>query len=359
MQASELPVQQQYMQHHDTTLQRHGSDEFSPPPNPDGSPRKRTYSSISGEFSTPYQPQRSQAREWASQEQPRHLPHPSSTFATPQTAPPAANMFREPNYSPNGLQPVPQWRNAPDPPHRQGSSFDSNVQAEHGHTDYAVEWNEGLVETYVTTKPFLPIVLISSSYYKAIHPTYPLLPHSKARLNSRLANCPPALQDAFYESLYAAARSFSTSVATAEHRGSKNAAQILALQFDTSAVSSASTNLVYLQTLLLMAIEAENHGPLTKGQTGPSQSVWLGSAVGLAYSMKLHVHKTPDKQSENDADSDDKIARRIWWTLVMMDRWHSSSTSSPVLIPDGSVIVFPEDQALLGDTLYHVARKCS
>jgi hypothetical protein len=199
---------------------------------------------------------------------------------------------------------------------------------------------------------------MSSRYYKSIHPTYPLLQHSKARLNARLATCSPALKDAFYEALYAAAQSFTASGASAaERRGTKNAYQILALQSDASAGSNMSTNLVYLQTMLLMAIEAANRGPISNGQTGLPQSVWLGSAVGLAYSVKLHVHKAPDKQAEGDADSEDKLARRVWWCLVMMDRWHASSTSSPLLIPDASVIVYPEDQALLGDVLFHLARK--
>jgi hypothetical protein len=147
MQASEIPVQ--YMPHHDSPLQRRGSGEFSPPPNNEISPRKRTYSSISGEFSTPYQPQRPSVGSWPTQETPRHLPHPSSAFATPPTAPAAPHVFREPNYSPNGLQPLPQWRNAPEPPPRQNSSFDSISQAEHGHSDHAVEWDEGVVDRYV------------------------------------------------------------------------------------------------------------------------------------------------------------------------------------------------------------------
>lgn len=202
------------------------------------------------------------------------------------------------------------------------------------------------------------MLLTCFSYYKAIHPTYPILPNSKARLNARLATCPSVLKDAFYESLYAAAQSFSASNApAAEYRGAKKAAKILALQLDGSTTSTFSTNMVYLQTLLLMAIEADRRGPLPEGQTGATQSVWLGAAVGLAYSMKLHVHKPVDKQSESDSDSEDKLERRIWWSLVVMDRWHAAGTSSPLLIPDGSVIVYPEDQALLGDNLYHLARE--
>jgi hypothetical protein len=40
-----------------------------------------------------------------------------------------------------------------------------------------------------------------------------------------------------------------------------------------------------------------------------------------------------------------------------MDRWHAASTSSPLLIPDTSVVVNPEDQALLGEKFYQLARK--
>jgi len=91
---------------------------------------------------------------------------------------------------------------------------------------------------------------------------------------------------------------------------------------------------------------------------GLSQSVWLGSAVGLAYTLKLHQHRpTEHPSSEEDQESDERLARRVWWALVIMDRWHASSTSSPVLIPDSSVVVFSDDQALLGDTVYHTARR--
>lgn len=108
--------------------------------------------------------------------------------------------------------------------------------------------------------------------------------------------------------------------------------------------------------MLLMAIEADNRDP-ARGQAGFPHSFWLGSAVGLAYSMKLHIHKAANQQSENDPDSEEKLARRIWWSLVIIDRWHAASTSSPLMIPDTSVVVFPEDQVLLGDNLYHLARK--
>ena len=203
------------------------------------------------------------------------------------------------------------------------------------------------------------VELIRNRYYNVIHPTYPFLPQSKARLNSNLGNCSSTLREAFYEALHAAVRSFpSPNMLSHETQNARKATQlIMASQFENASVRTTSTNLIYLQTMMLMAVAADNYGPSSQPLMGPTLSVWLGSAVGLAYSLKLHLHKQPDKVSESDPDSEDKLARRLWWSLVIMDRWHASSTSSPLLIPDGSVIMYAEDQALLGDPLYHLARK--
>lgn len=200
-------------------------------------------------------------------------------------------------------------------------------------------------------------MLRSSRYYKSIHTTYPILAHSKARLNATLATCSPAVKEAFYEAVYAAAQSFSApNAAGAERRGIAKAVQIFALQSDVNSGGNLATNLVYLQTMMLMAIEAGSRGPATKSQAGPSQSAWLGSAVGLAYVLKLHSLTPSEKES--DADSDDKLARRVWWCLVIMDKWHASSTTSPLLIPDRTAILNFQDRTLLGDQLYQLARKC-
>ncbi|TAQ89346.1 hypothetical protein B7494_g2339 [Chlorociboria aeruginascens] len=336
MQASDIPVGQ-YVQHHDGLPQRRSSDDASPPKDTENPQRKRTHSSVSGETFPPYQPQRT-ATTWNSQELPRHLPHPSqSASATSQT-------FREPNYSPNSIQPAPQWKKVPEILRRQSSSYDSTTQGDPSYiAEQTPEWDEAII----------------NSYYSIIHPTYPILSYPKSRLNSRLANAPPSLKEAFLESLNAAVRSFSApNIAQRERQGTKRVAQlVLAAHFDNPAVRNISTNLFYLQMMLFMAIEADNYGlSTTHAQVGPPKSAWLGSAVGLAYNMQLHLHKQPDKGSEDDPDSDDKLARRIWWSLVIMDRWHASSLSSPLLIPDSSVIVYPEDQTLLGDVLYHLAR---
>lgn len=199
-------------------------------------------------------------------------------------------------------------------------------------------------------------MLTSDSYYNIIHSTFPLLSLSKARLSSRLASCPATLWEALYEALQAAIYSFPASTPLPEQQSTRKAIQLWsAAQLEGVASRPFGTNLVYLQILLLLAIEAANRVPsATRGHVGLSQSVWLGSAVGLAYELKLHEYKPP---LTDDPDSDERLGRRIWWSLVNMDRWHASSMSTPLLIPDSAVVLTPEDQSLLGESLYHLTRK--
>jgi len=143
MQAGEIVPQ--YL-HHESPTQGRPSDEFSPPPNAESVSRKRTFSTVSGEFGSPYQAQRPLGS-WASQEAPRHLPHPTPAFPSSQATPSATHVFRGPNYSPNGLQPLPQWRNAPEPLRRQSSSFES-MAPDSSQADHPSEWDDALIDEY-------------------------------------------------------------------------------------------------------------------------------------------------------------------------------------------------------------------
>jgi len=152
MQSGEIPVPPQpYLQ--EGPLQRQTSDEFSPPPNTDNMARKRTYSSVSGDLGAQYASQRPSASGWTTQEAPRHIPTPGSAYGTPSAGPSTAtHVFREPNYSPNAFQPTPKWRNAPDPPQPQGSSFE-NITGEQSYLESAGDWSESIVEGYAMPKP--------------------------------------------------------------------------------------------------------------------------------------------------------------------------------------------------------------
>ncbi|KAH8803820.1 hypothetical protein F5882DRAFT_140741 [Hyaloscypha sp. PMI_1271] len=336
MQASEMPVPT-YL--HDSPLQRRGSEDFSPPPSQEHHPKKRTYSSVSGsEFGTPYLAHRSVSA-WPTHESPRHLPAPGSGFAGTPLPPVTSQAFRDPMYSPNGLAPLPQWKAAPEPPRRQSAAFENAIQ-DQAHSESPLEWDDTTVD----------------SYYKIMHPTFPLLSQSKARLNSRWSSYPVTLRDALYSALHSAVNSFPSATSLPENKSSRKGMQLwFTAQLEAPASRSFATNLAYLQILLLLAIEAGNRVPgAARGQAALSQSVWLGNAVGLAYEMKLYEYKAP---LTDDPDSDERLGRRIWWSLVIMDRWHAASMSTPLLVSDNALVLMPEDQSLLGESLFHLTRK--
>lgn len=194
-----------------------------------------------------------------------------------------------------------------------------------------------------------------------IHPTFPLLPHSKERLHQRLVNCSIAVREAFLEALYSTVRTNPASALRANSpvANTKRVCELMvASQFENPAVRTMPTNLLYLQTMILMGLEVDNHGPATmRGQLGPPRAAWLGAAVGLAYNLKLHSSRCREQFATGDSDSDEKLGRRAWVVLIVLDRWHAISTSSPLFIPDSSVVFMPEDQKLLGLAPFHIARK--
>ncbi|KAI9736562.1 MAG: Glucose-responsive transcription factor [Claussenomyces sp. TS43310] len=346
MQAGEIP--QFTGLHHDGTPRR-ASDEYTPPPPPIEATeaRKRTYSSISNEFASGYQPQRPTAG-WPATDASRQPPHPTSGYqGTTQISPDQTKSPYRSQYSPNGMAPQPMWRNGPETARRASTSFDSMPPPDHNNLEPKVEWDDSLVE----------------GYYQHIHPTFPMLPYSQTRLGSRLGSCPATLREAFMEALYAAVKSFPTSTVTPQQEflSTRRAARLIAAsQSENVTNRTLATNLIYLQTLMLLAIESENHGPTgMRGQPSPSPSVWLGGAVGLAYSMKLHNHRVDNNAPDVDRDSDDLIARRTWLSLIILDRYHAASTSSPVMIPDTSVILLPDDQHLFGEATFTLARSSS
>lgn len=143
MHSGEISVGPFAPQHHDS-LSRRGSHEYSPPPL-DSTQRKRTYSTISNEFSSPaYQAQRPPMG-WA--DPPRHLPPPQSGY---QSSPPVSNEQNQPAYrpaySPNGLAPQPAWRAEPDLAIRPNASYDAASQAEQNHTESKLKWNDAIID---------------------------------------------------------------------------------------------------------------------------------------------------------------------------------------------------------------------
>ncbi|KAL9087590.1 MAG: hypothetical protein Q9159_003540 [Coniocarpon cinnabarinum] len=201
---------------------------------------------------------------------------------------------------------------------------------------------------------------VADEYYQLVHPTFPLLPHSKFRLKSRLMQCPPTLREAFLVALDTVMRDSPVSKLESLDTSSgarKAAALIAASQFEDTSNRTMTANLVHIQTMILMALESDHHGPANMmGQVGPPRSEWLGRAVGMAISLNLNSLNAQDRFGEGDPDADDKLGRRVWWILFILDRWHAASTSQLLQVPENSASLVIEDQTLLGDSAYHLVR---
>lgn len=206
----------------------------------------------------------------------------------------------------------------------------------------------------------------NNSYYEHVHQVCPFLPHSKDNLRARLADCSGNVRDAFLSALGVLAASIQPNLGVGVRPSSghesamvKKATDLLsAAQFEGNAARSTAVNLVYLQTMMLMALECDKRGPFNgTSDFGPPRSMWLGAAVGLAYDLRLYMVVEREHYVTADVDSDEHIGRRAWWVLVMLDRWHSVSISRPIMIPDSSVFTIPEDQALLGEVAYPMSRE--
>lgn len=111
---------------------------------------------------------------------------------------------------------------------------------------------------------------------------------------------------------------------------------------------SEPTDVVHAQTLLLLLIDAEWRG-------SPTVPSLLGRAVALANRMKLWRYRPVEAGAQ--PDSDENLRVRLWWSLVLIDRFHAVGTGSPVLIPDSGAVMPPGLGEVLGDTCWSLLRK--
>lgn len=169
---------------------------------------------------------------------------------------------------------------------------------------------------------------------------YPILPSNKGRLQELLAQCPSSVRTAFANALPAVTIS----------SGDVKVASSLLNEWESSeAPHSLAANIVHAQTLLLLIIEAD-------WRSSSTLPFLLARAVALANSMKLWRY-TP-MESASEPDSDDQLCVRIWWSLILMDRWHAAGTGKPAQIPDSSVVAPPGLENILGEVCFYLVRKC-
>ncbi|KKF97020.1 Glucose transport transcription regulator RGT1 [Ceratocystis platani] len=125
---------------------------------------------------------------------------------------------------------------------------------------------------------------------------------------------------------------------------------------DTSTQAGVKTvlstpTLVYLQTLLLLAVQADNR-PV--GEHGVDKTEILGRAVSTALSAKIYLGHHPAEGQPDDTNRTMRI--RIWWCLVIMDRWHAIGFGTQSLIREEYTMASNVLQGILPANLYHLAR---
>lgn len=120
---------------------------------------------------------------------------------------------------------------------------------------------------------------------------------------------------------------------------------------------TASSSLVHLQTLLLLLIEVESR-PSTC--LGPSKDSLLGRALGASWAMRLYnatINDSAHGPSEVTIESDDHMRHRLWWSLVVLDRWNAVATGTATMIRNESTVVPAGLERVVGEKAFLMIRK--
>jgi hypothetical protein len=168
------------------------------------------------------------------------------------------------------------------------------------------------------------------------------------------------LREAFFLSLDACIRSFAPRVLP---QTDATLAQLLHQTFasvDSAKLTTQDSdpsrqfynNLVYCQCLLLLALASDKPGPGVVGST----SQLLGQIAGCITENGFNNARVLDSLREQDQDAY-QSSRRVFWTALILDRFHASSRSRDILLPLHSGSLTRDDHAALEDLGYHLARK--
>lgn len=173
-----------------------------------------------------------------------------------------------------------------------------------------------------------------------MQPLYPILAGTRERQQALLAQTPSPVRSAFIAALSAVGQS---SIGDVQH-----ASNLLHEWESSDAPRSRAAEIVHAQSLLLLIIDAD-------WRSGATLPFLLARAVALANSMKLWKSSVGD--DAEGAESDDALCVRIWWSLVLMDRWYAAGTGKPSQIPDHSVVAHAGLENTVGETCFYFIRK--
>ena len=170
-------------------------------------------------------------------------------------------------------------------------------------------------------------------------------------MHLELEKVPPAVRTALLHTRDLAV-SCCTSSFKSEALLARAISELAALKAEGPQARNSDANLAYLQALFFMAIITENSGPVHNRNT-----VWLAEAVSIATYLNLHQSHAFEMGDIADEDSTPKVARRVWLSLLVLDRFHASSTAGSLLVAEDSARLVASDEDILGPGAYHLVRK--
>ncbi|QUC23724.1 uncharacterized protein UV8b_07965 [Ustilaginoidea virens] len=180
---------------------------------------------------------------------------------------------------------------------------------------------------------------VYQDFLSSVQPVYPILPTDKTTMQSLLSRAPAAVRTAFSLALPCVGQSSS---------GDAKIASSVLHEWESSGIArTRATDIVHAQTLLMLIIDAD-------WRASSTLPFLLARGVALANTMKLWKMPTVDVESEND--SEDQLCVRIWWSLVLMDRWHAAGTGQPPLISDRSAVIPAGLENIIGEVSFYLLR---
>jgi len=196
------------------------------------------------------------------------------------------------------------------------------------------------------------------AYYNIIHPTLPVLPHHDAALN-RLTNCPPKLREVLFLALEACVRSFASKALSPTEVSLNQLLQQCFTAVDAAKYSLGDAdharqvynNLVFCQSLILLAAASDRPGPAVVGSTAQL----LGQIAGCITDIGLNDSRTLNLLKDQDFEVF-QTARRVYWTAFILDRFHASSRYKDLMLPLHAGSLTRDDYSALGEVGYHLAR---
>ena len=181
-----------------------------------------------------------------------------------------------------------------------------------------------------------------------IHATFPVLPHSKDGLRVHLGNAHAEFVGVFFQALHLAVRSSIRPNEISQAKMIKSTA--LELQ-DLSLEKVVSPNdvMILVQSWTLMAIQAENNHALA------NQGSMLASAIQKANQARFFDYN--GAAAAGGPDTEIALVRRIWLSLVTLDRLGAVGNARPILIPQDSVVLYPSDNLIVSGEFFQMLRK--